>query len=599
MIKIGAVMPILLQLCCFTLLFGCQAPASTKVTAPLALPLTLNNSAHKINVNQMGYRPDWPKLAYIAEPVSSHVQLVNLASNEVVKVLPLVYVEVNNSALGKLAKVDFSQLQVPGEYVLVSAGIRSAKFKIAEQLYQQPLTDLLRSFYLQRCGQALNDHLTKLSHGRCHSEDGELFRVIKGLLPGFDGFSSSTQINTQGGWHDAGDYGKYVTTTTVSIGRILSAFNRFQTQLSEMNLALPDSGSQPDILTEMQHGLDWLLTMQHPSGAVYRKVSGTKWPKLVAPEFDSQRRYVFGMATDDTAKFAAVMALAARSYQNYQPTLAQRYLAAAQLSWQFLQQQPDFLLDWQSKDDTGSGPYKSNVIDQEHSLNHDLDDRFWAAAELYISTKDPKYFKFVMQHLSLPLNLFEWKDPAFLGKWHLFSEFCWDNPNTASLGFCQRLQQQLLTLANESLAIAQRADYGLANNKFIWGSNKLVAERGISLLIGYQITQQVAFLTAAIEQANYLFGANPFGLSFISGSGEQAVNNVNHIFRRSGQLQIPGLLVGGPNSAAQAQIAPKQMGILSYVDDARSYAVNEYAIDYNAALIGFLVDLTMTDNKDD
>ncbi len=591
-------MLVLLPLFCLFALSGCQSTAI--VSNPLALPMVSEDSKSRINVNQQGYHPDWPKVAYLSEPLNEDVRLVDVVTGKVIKTLVAQQQSVNNQALGRLAKIDFSEVKTESEYVLTSGGLRSPKFKISKQLYQNSLNDLLRSFYLQRCGEELNDAVTKLEHGICHTQDAKLFRVVKGLLPGYDRFSSESNIDTTGGWHDAGDYGKYVTTTTVSIGRILSAFKRIETNLASVDLQLPDAEQGlPDILVEMRYGLTWLLKMQHPSGAVYRKVSGSKWPKLVPPELDTQTRYVYGMATDDTGKFAAVMAQAARVYKDYQPELAKQYLAAAKLSWQFLEQQPDFILDWQAKDDSGSGPYKSNVIDQEHSLNHDLDDRLWAASELYITTKEPRYFKFVMQNLTLPLNLFEWKDPAFLGKWHLFSTFCQNNPNVASLGFCQNLKQQFISFANYSLFTAQKSDYSLANDKFIWGSNKLVAEQGISLLIGYELTKQPQYLAAAIEQVNYLFGANPFGMSFISGSGEQAVNQVNHIFRRSKELQIPGLLVGGPNSAAQAKIAPKNMGILSYVDDARSYAVNEYAIDYNAALISFLAELMLVSNKDE
>jgi endoglucanase len=47
-------------------------------------------------------------------------------------------------------------------------------------------------------------------------------------------------------------------------------------------------------------------------------------------------------------------------------------------------------------------------------------------------------------------------------------------------------------------------------------------------------------------------------------------------------------MVNGPNTQAQDGIAPKGLGPLSYVDDDRSYATNEYAIDYNASVIGLM-----------
>jgi endoglucanase len=60
------------------------------------------------------------------------------------------------------------------------------------------------------------------------------------------------------------------------------------------------------------------------------------------------------------------------------------------------------------------------------------------------------------------------------------------------------------------------------------------------------------------------------------------------LYRIGTGVSLPGFLVGGPNIKGQAGIAPKDLGMLSYVDDEKSYAVNEFAIDYNAALIGLL-----------
>ena len=91
-------------------------------------------------------------------------------------------------------------------------------------------------------------------------------------------------------------------------------------------LNLPESGNGiPDLLDEMQVGLDWLLTQQRSDGAVYRKLSGRQWPNEKAPDEDQQPRYVYGMTTPETAKFAAVMAMAGRVYQPLLPKQAERY----------------------------------------------------------------------------------------------------------------------------------------------------------------------------------------------------------------------------------------------------------------------------------
>ncbi len=574
------------------LLFSCQT--SDQVITD---KLLTNGKNTQISVNQVGYYNSWDKIAYITNyHQSNEVKLVDTRSNQVIARLRIEKIENKNKALASRAKINFSKIRRPGHYVLVYEKIRSPQFSISNRLYQPVITSLLRSYYLQRCGVELDDELTKIKHGVCHLNDSVLFRPLNDI--DFNGLETSKlplKIDTQGGWHDAGDFGKYVSTTTVSIGRILSAYLSSSEVMTALNLSIYEQeGTLPDVLREMEYGLTWLLKMQHESGAVFRKVSGNKWPSLGAPNKDLQQRYLYGTATDDTAKFAATMALAARIYHSYDTVHAEQYMQAAEQAWQYLEENQSFKLDWSKEDDSGSGPYKANSTDKEVSLNYDNDDRLWAAAELYINTNKKKYLVYIKQNIGLPLNIYEWKDPAILGKWHLYSKYC----EPALEDFCNELREQFIYRADEAYGQVLQADFSVANKHFIWGSNKMAVEEGLLLLIAYQLTKDRKYAQAAIFQADYVLGNNPFSLSFVTGIGENAVKNVSHIFSRGEGIYIPGLLVGGPNRLAQANIAPKNMGILSYTDNEKSYAVNEYAIDYNASLIGLLSELARLNIKE-
>ena len=116
----------------------------------------------------------------------------------------------------------------------------------------------------------------------------------------------------------------------------------------------------------------------------------------------------------------------------------------------------------------------------------------------------------------------------------------------------------------------------------------MVAEEGRILMFAYHLTKQQTYFRAALAQLNFILGMNPQGLSFVTGIGENRVQKVAHLFARAKKSDIEGLLVGGANDLAQDNIAPKAKGILSYIDSEKAYSVNEYAIDYNSALIGLL-----------
>jgi endoglucanase len=100
------------------------------------------------------------------------------------------------------------------------------------------------------------------------------------------------------------------------------------------------------------------------------------------------------------------------------------------------------------------------------------------------------------------------------------------------------------------------------------------------------------YLNASRDQIRFILGRNPFNQRFISGVRTNPDKNVNNLFARAEKIDkkidIPGLLVGGLNQSAQDKIAPKNAGVLSYIDDARSDATDEYAINSNAASIALI-----------
>ena len=546
-------------------------------------PQTWDSKEPTLVVNQIGYKPHSYKLALLLnaenEP-ANNVELVNVQTDKVVSSISPSPPQVDSLSQDTLQVVNFTSFDNLGEYYLRYGNLRSVPFGIGNDIYQKPLFTLTRSYYLQRCGVVLNDPVTGIYHPPCHLHDG----IVAHSDPFHQG---GKPINTQGGWHDAGDYGKYVSTTAVTIGRLLSLYENNPQVFTDNQLQIPESGDgMPDLLDEIQGGLAWLLAMQRPDGAVYRKLSGTEWPFNLSPDEDAQPRYVYGIATTETAKFAAAMAMAARVYTPWQPALANMYRQAALNSWQFLEENPELRVDWVDGDDAGSGHYLFTQIEQEESFKSDLSDRFWAAAELLITTKEAKFESYFSSHLDdFEYTLFEWKDPSALG----MIDYLLQDESKVSENLAGKIKDKLLTKADSLLIQSKNNSYGVANQRFVWGSNKLISEDGITLVYAYQITNNPEYLQVAQTQLDYLLGRNHFNQTFVTGVGTNPVRNVNHLFARAKRIAIPGLLVGGANQYAEDGIAPKNNSLLSYVDDEHSYATNEYAIDYNASLISLMV----------
>lgn len=553
----------------------------TLFPAAALLSASYLTQAADIVVNQVGFQPEWPKTAFLVNENEAiqYAEVLDATDKHPVFKIKVGSKKRDPQTKDTLQMLHFSSFKTPGRYVIKAGNTESVPFEIGEAIFKQPLKLMLRSYYLQRCGIAIDDTATGLKHQACHLHDGVIARDDPT-------HKSGDVVATVGGWHDAGDYGKYIATTAVAAGRLLSLYEYAPDLLRTFSLDIPESkNNQPDILDEAQVGLDWMLTMQRSDGALYRKIGGDAWPKELTPDHDLQTRHIYPLTTPETAKAAAVWAMAARTYQATRPEKATQYLQAAQKSWAYLTTIDQQIFDYQKDDDKGSGPYMYNETDNDDSLKHDRDDRFWAAAELLITTGDKQYEAYIAKQLpNMPLSPYEWKNPSALAMTHILF-----HPKLQHHTQWQAtVKKQFITRADQLLGNIERSGYQIANTRFVWSSNKITAEEGVILLAAYRLTHKPAYLHGAIAQLNYILGRNHFNMSFVSEIGAKSVQNVSHIYLSAVNKKLPGLLVGGPNALEQSNIGPKNMGPLSYIDDVRSYATNEYAIDYNASMIGLL-----------
>lgn len=555
----------------------------------------------RIVVNQLGFYPNAQKIALVQGAVRREDTLrfgtVAEVFDTVRKIIALRVAmglsQVDAQSGDTVRALDFSILNKESVYRLRYGGVESAPFRIGRNVYDSLVIVMLRSYYLQRCGVTVRDSLNGIFHEACHREDGILTRSDSMHTQG-------EMIKARGGWHDAGDYGKYITTTAVTVAEILSLSEEYSKALPRLfgdGTHIPESGNgAPDVLDEMKVALDWMLTMQRRDGAVYRKLSSAVWSPLIPPDKEKQVRYIYGISTQETAKFAGVMAQAARVLKPIWTKYADTCLRAAKAAWHYLEQHPQMFVDWQASDDAGSGKYLESEVDTERSLFTDIDDRFYAASEMYITLRDSAYLHSITFFLGHPAKTLEYTPEYGIVEWK----------NAAPLAMTNLLRSAESSLAetihhnisNHAAAVERRiasSAYRYSNARIVWGSNKMAAEEGITLLHAYRINKHRAFLDGAQDQLDFLLGRNPQGLCFVSAAGTHSVEHICHTFARAngltGKRMIPGLLAGGANELEQSNIAPKHQGLKSYADDERSYATNENAIDYNASAIALVVRL--------
>lgn len=452
---------------------------------------------------------------------------------------------------------DFSALTAPGRYFIELAnGERSEEFQVSEEVWEEAYFLAARAMYLWRCGCAVRGQWRGrvYAHAACHLEDGYLDYV---------GGAAGSRRDGCGGWHDAGDYNKYVVNAGVSVGLLFRAWEHFGARIGSIGLELPESGNGvPDLLNELRYELDWLFKMQFEDGRVSHKLTALNFNYRDVPEGDVDRRYFCPWGTTATADFTAMMALGARHFRPYDREYAERCERAARKSWAFLKTEPEQVEPDQSA--FGTGGYGAK----------DASHRLWAALELWETCGDEEF-------------LLEFERRAAGYGFHRLGPVWYDVEDLALGGYLEasrperrdaalvaRLTESLLMRADAAVREAETNAHGrpLGGEPacFEWGGNGRVAGQVYQLQLARRLRPDAGYQRASEHALSHLFGRNFHGRSYVTGLGHRPPENPHD--RRGGAW--PGYLVGGPWPTAR-----------DWFDVVEDYRTNEIAINWNAALI--------------
>ena len=539
--------------------FKIMKPITSVFFVLLVLTATqLSAQSQSISLNSLGYLPQSSKKASVVGEAKSFV--IRQADNQNVVFQKKVSAPVFQKDVNQhVSLADFSSFTKSGKYYLeTSEGTQSAIFEISPQAYNQAFYTSMRGFYLWRCGTAVegmfNGHL--YSHAPCHMDDG--YEDFQGK-PG-------QRRNGTGGWHDAGDYGKYVVNAGITVGMMFMAWDQFQNNLKNFQLDLPETASgYPDFLKELKWETDWLLTMQYTdgSGKVSHKLTRKNFEPFCKPEDDKEKRYFTDWSSAAIADFVAIMAQAARYFEPYDKAYAQKCLNAAQLSYRFLNENPDDKNFVQGEFKTGG--YQTS----------DKDDRLWAAAEMWETTGDPEFLKdFEQQAVALGFKIdedWDWDDVSNLGMFeYALSERSGRNPQ-----ILKTIRKNIVNVANLIAFKAASDVYGRPMTRYYWGCNGTVARVVMNLQVANKIAPDKNYIKASQDAISHIFGRNYYNRSYVTGLGIHPVMNPHD--RRSGsdneKEPWPGYLVGGGHSAT------------GWNDDQEDYRTNEIAINWQGALV--------------
>lgn len=417
--------------------------------------------------------------------------------------------------------------------------------------------ELMDYYYMSRCGYEFQNSAGVFSHSACHMAPAVVYGTDEHV------------VDVHGGWHDAGDYGRYIMPAAKAVADLLLAWH-FDHLLFE----------KIDILGEVKWELEWMLRMQREDGAVYHKVSCSGFCGFISPEMETESLIVSPVSTEATADFAGACAFASIIYRDIDMNFGSTLLSAAERAWQFLEMHER--IPFSNPEGITTGEYGTG-----ENLS-DIDERFFAAAALYCATESKRYVEWVYGHIfDAEINAeLGWIEMGGYGL-ILLAEFQHDNDAI-------KLEAEK-KIAETAKAIVRNSDndpFGYTRKEYAWGSNMYLLNDGvIAAFAGIKGLYSHAEKAAGKALA-YIFGNNAMGICFVTGM--KGLNGIcaSHPHHRPSEAAgctMPGMLVGGPAEGLydpcvenECKDAPERE---RYIDAAESYSTNEVAIYWNSVLV--------------
>jgi endoglucanase len=560
-------------------------------------------SPYQVRYDQCGYVPDPDSFAVVVSPGSAapgYTILDAATQSPIAKGIAGPRVLATTSRVGTPLtgdRIDLGSLRDGRYLVELDDGSRAGPIVVGTNVYAPVLPAVLAFLAEQRCG--ATERVTSL-HNACH-----LFGSVQGSGGAHSGdgaaaadrapppYRTSQRVDAEGGWHDAGDYLKFVGTTAYVLAVELMALRDHR----------PALGASADALaSELRWGLDWLLKMDG-GPQPYHQVGGegdhdTDWrlpdadTKTPIPAYDT--RPVFRMATGQgrnlLGRSAAAFALGAQVYAS-DPIYARRLLLAAKSAYALAKVRPEV----QNPDPPDFYRERSGE-----------DDLVLGAAALARATGETTYANdalvFGERLAPIPGTGIGWDSVDALALLEAGRTFREGSPEREEMA--EKLRALAAPIAaTAKVPVGPAAAFGYALPTFGNGSVAESLGAAATCLASRSLNKTADCTVVARRQLHWLLGENPFGLSFLVGVGSAAPQNLHHALAQAAHLTLAGAIVGGPttlqtllHSRLPAPSKSDPFAIWStddllYEDVAADYVCNEPAIDFTAALVYTLAEL--------
>lgn len=503
-----------------------------------------------VQVSQVGYHPEQPKQVVIEfdprDTKRQNVRLQRIAANgDVETIIDRKPDEWGRFLRYQYARVDFSDVKTPGSYIVRYGDQKSHVFRINSNVFQRHVWQPTLEYFLpaQMCHMRINEKY-RLWHGACHLDDARMSPVSHNHFDGYlQGDSTLTKHKpgepieglNRGGWHDAGDWDLRVESQAETIHGLALAWELFEvdydnTSIDQKTLVteIRQPDGKPDVLQQIEHGVLSVVGGYRSLGRLYRGIieptlrqyvflgDGAEMTDNVV--FDPKKidektappvglpgspddRWVF---TEDNPRrelqTAAALAAASRALQGYNDELSRECLSVASALW-------------------------DRATPKEPLL------RVGAAAELLITTNDPKYAKFLRDNSALIAKNID-RVGWIVGR---------TLPLIKDDAYSKTVRDAVRDYRTKVDELAKETPYGVPYKPDVWGAGWLIQQFGTNQWMLHLSFPDLFPRTYALQALSFILGVHPGSntASFVSGVGANSLTTA-YGFNRADWSYIPG-----------------------------------------------------------
>ena len=265
-------------------------------------------------------------------------------------------------------------------------------------------------------------------------------------------------------------------------------------------------------------------------------------------------------------------------FKQHYPAAAAKYLAKAQLGWQFL---TNAIAKYGK-----AGAYQKITFYGDH-YTHD-DELAWAACEMFVATGNPYYQQ----------TLFQWfPDPTststFRWSWWRMSEG-WGNairsyafaarsgrlqPNQLDPNYLAKCITTITNAGNDALLWSQQGAYGSSfpmETKHVRSAGWYFScAQAFDIVVAQQIAPRSEYIDALVRNMNYEGGCNPVNVTYVTGLGWKRQREIVDQYSQSDRRVLPktGIPLGNiQNGFVWVNTYGTELAALCYPSDAATTA---------------------------